>query len=208
LGNCYAVGQTGSAGWIWGGYDTTFNYGVFDAFVVKIGETPRTLNVLSTPRTGFPITGTAPGETNYSSVVLDYNLVTLKAVSSAAGGYAFIRWNRDGTNQTPGKNSLSFTITHDTTVTARYGLYRYLLITGPSRVYERSYGRYHCYLYCRDGSRYDVTNYATWADSSSYVRFSKPGYLKTSAVSADKRIRITVKYAKWTRSIYVTIRNR
>jgi hypothetical protein len=187
----------------------TLSFRIEDASTaVAVYRMVHNLRVQSSPITGVRVSGTPAGITNYSSSRYANSFVTLKAVSTAAGGYAFVRWNRDGANQTPGKTSLSFTISHDTTVTANYKLYRYLKITGPTRVYERSHASYRCYLFCKDGTCYNITNYATWSDSSSYVRFAKPGYLTTSSVSSNKRVRITAKYAGRSYSMYVTVRNR
>jgi len=206
-GNAYVTGFAGSydfpAGKSW---DTTSN-GCADAFVAKLTYVPRTLNVRSSPWTGFRITGTAPGRTNYSSVLDDASAVVLRTVALSTQGYVFVRWDLNGTAKTCGDTTLRFIIHRDSTAAARYKLFRSLKITGPTVVNELGRARYTCKLYCKDGTAYIVTPGAKWLDSSAYARFEKPGCLRTYAVPSSKRVRLSATYAGRTCYVYITIRN-
>jgi hypothetical protein len=88
-------------------------------------DTPRTLNVLSTPITGVGITGSSPGTTDYS-LTLQYNsVVTLTApdeVSTGGGIYVFQRWTLNGTLLPDGDATMVFHIGYHTDAVAEYAL--------------------------------------------------------------------------------------
>ena len=118
-----------------------------------------------------------------------------------------MRWKRNGVNQTAGQRTLAFNIPFNTTVIASYKGVRYLKILGPSSVPERSTTNYKCKAYYTNGSSKYVTSLAHWSENSSYARFSGAGKLVASAVSSDKRLKITVSYGGKKGTKYVTINN-
>jgi hypothetical protein len=185
----------------------SFNLEANTSAVALYAPAPRNLSVQSEPPTGVAITGSPAGITDYVAQRGDNTSVTLKATASAAGGYAFVNWRLNGSSKPYGKTTLSFTIKNHSTATARYKLYRYLKLTGPTTVNESSSARYICKLYCRDGTAYTITPYAKWTENSAYAKFSSAGLLKTYSVPASKRVRLSATYAGRTCYLYVTIRN-
>ncbi len=189
-------------------YSISFSFQTTSTATAIYTLRPR-LTVKSAPITGVKITGWPPGVTNYSRVMNDYTYYTLKASASAAGGYVFVRWINDGVSRTPGQNSGAFFIDHSQTDTALYKRFGYMKITGPSSIAGGAgYAQYRCDLFCKDGSHYNITYYATWSDNSAYAHFWYPGFLLPSAVPSDQHVRITAKYAGHTCSKYITIKHR
>jgi hypothetical protein len=83
-----------------------------------------TLTVQSTPPTGLGIgssTGNS-GTTNYSTQVsvAPGTSVNLQAPATDPTGYSFSQWTVNGTAQTAGQKSITFTITANTTAAAQY----------------------------------------------------------------------------------------
>lgn len=168
------------------------------------------ITVQSSPITSVPIAGTPSGSTNYSSWRLPNSAVSLTAPSTrtlSGRTWYFVRWTRNGVNQSAGARTLAFSATEDTTAVAVYKRVRFLRIYGPTTVNESSSARYSCRACYSDGSHSTVTTKARWTDNSSYARFSSPGLLRTSSVSSNKRIRITAGYSGVSKSYYVTIRD-
>ncbi len=166
------------------------------------------LAVNAAPIAGVSVTGTSGGTTPYVSQVDSSTLVTLNVAAAAAGDYAFVNWNLNGSDKTFGNTALSFTITADSTATARYKQIGYLTISGPKSVKESSRAKYSCKLYCKDGTSYAITPYVKWGENSSCTKFTSPGVLKTSAVPHSMRgIRLSGQYAGKTCYYYITVVN-
>jgi hypothetical protein len=89
-----------------------------------------TLTVQSTPPTGVLITssGAYGGTTNYTVTGVAYETsVNLAAPATDPTGYTFSKWTVNGTAQTAGLKSITFTMTAATTASAVYTLNTYAL---------------------------------------------------------------------------------
>lgn len=82
-----------------------------------------------------------------------------------------------------------------------------LTITGPAQVNESSSADYTVTATYSDASTVDVTALATWSDDSSYASFTAPGHLTTTAVTSNKTVHITAKFAGVTKTVTITIQN-
>ena len=89
-----------------------------------------TLTVQSTPPTGLSIGSSTSdgGTTNYAVSSVAYGTsVNLQAPATDPTGYTFSQWAVNGTAQTAGQKSITFTITAATTAVAQYTLNTYTL---------------------------------------------------------------------------------
>ena len=79
----------------------------------------------SSPIAGIPITGTAPGETNYAADVADQgdvNLAAHAAASISSKAFKFVRWSLDSVPQPRGQMSLQIVMADDRLAEATYRL--------------------------------------------------------------------------------------
>jgi hypothetical protein len=89
-----------------------------------------TLTVQATPPTGVTITSSSAdgGTTNYTVPGVGYGTsVNLQAPATDPTGYTFSQWTVNGTAQTVGLKSITFTMTAATTAAAQYTLNTYAL---------------------------------------------------------------------------------
>ena len=89
------------------------------------------LTVQSTPPTGIAITSSTAdgGTTNYtvSSVAYGTSVNLAAPATDPAGAYTFSQWTLNGVAQTPGQQSITFTMTAVATAVAQYTLNTYTL---------------------------------------------------------------------------------
>ncbi len=87
------------------------------------------LTVQSTPLTGLAIGSSASnnGTTNYTNTVASGADVNLQAPAIDPTGFTFAQWTVNGTAQTAGLKSITFTMTAATTAVAQYTLNTYAL---------------------------------------------------------------------------------
>ncbi len=82
-----------------------------------------------------------------------------------------------------------------------------IAISGPAEVRASSSADYQCVLSFSDGTTRMVTDSTIWTDNSNHAEFTGPGRLTTVAVSTDKNITISARYAGLTASLAVKIKN-
>ena len=87
------------------------------------------LTAQSTPMTGIVITSSTGqnGATNYTSACAQGTSVNLQAPATDPAGYTFSQWTVNGTAQTAGQKSITFTLSAPTTAVAQYTLNTYAL---------------------------------------------------------------------------------
>ena len=109
----------------------TFTLTAATAAVAQYTLNTYTLSVQSTPSSGLSIGSSTghSGTTNYSKTGLAYGAsVNLQAPATNPAGYIFLQWTVNGTAQTAGQKSITFTLTAATTAVAQYTLNTYPLI--------------------------------------------------------------------------------
>ena len=133
--------------------------------------------VQSTPITGVAITGTYGGTTNYSAQLsaCPNTSVSLTAPSTAASGstdYTFVRWVKDGANQTDGVTTLSFNFSAASTCQAVYTLTQRMLTVQSSPTTGVSI----------TGTPSGTTNYSSSRDDNSSVTLTAPATITGKTV--------------------------
>ncbi len=169
------------------------------------------LTVQASPTLALNITGYPAGMTNYDAQCACNSSVSLTApATKTVSGkvWYFVRWTRNGTNQTLGARTLSFTIAGPTTVVAKYKRVNRLYIYGPSSLYERTTALYTCRATFTDGSSAWVTSSATWSDNTPYLKFVSAGKLQAYSVPHTMTRTIYASYGGVKVSKNVTIRKR
>ncbi len=182
-------------------------HGCADSFVMKLDSAGSpTLIARSTPITGIALNGTQPGRTDYARILKANTAVTLKAPSSAPGGYVLVQWSLNGKKQACGNPTLKLTMAKDALATVCYKAFKSLKVTGPATVKAGAKATYICRLYCKDKSYCAVSPYAKWTSSSRYAKFRTPGKLTTYPVPSNQRVKLTAKYAGKSAYLYITIK--
>ena len=122
------VQWTAPTGWTVSG--ATVSGAIHSNSTLQADYTPQlwTLTVNSAPVQGIEMTGTYPGTTDYSaSGVTDGTAVNLAAPANDPAGYTFSSWTLNGTAQTSGQKSITFTMSAATAAVAQYTLNDYAL---------------------------------------------------------------------------------
>ncbi|HUW32197.1 MAG TPA: dockerin type I domain-containing protein [Planctomycetota bacterium] len=126
---------------------------------------PATLSVQSTPITGINITGDKPGNTDYTAVCTNGEIVSLTAPATAPGNYSFVRWTLDGTDQPLGQAAIQVTMSSDRTVVAVYHVLTFSLTVRSTPIGGISI----------DGTRPGTTEYSTTCNNAEVVNLTAAG---------------------------------